>query len=104
PLYVLSIDAKNNKIIVGKKNKLKNKGLIAGSLNLLAESFPKKAKAKIRYAHKEADCSLENDGKRLKVVFSRKQEAITPGQSVVFYDKDIVLGGGIIEEVLDETS
>ncbi|MCF7873438.1 MAG: tRNA 2-thiouridine(34) synthase MnmA [Candidatus Omnitrophica bacterium] len=102
PLYVLAIDAKNNKIVVGKKKRLKKKGLIAGNLNLFVDVFPKKTKAKIRYAHKEAVCSLENYGKKLKAIFLHKQEAITPGQAVVFYNKDIVLGGGIIEEALDE--
>ncbi|MCF7888134.1 MAG: tRNA 2-thiouridine(34) synthase MnmA [Candidatus Omnitrophica bacterium] len=102
PLYVLSIDAKNNKIVVGEKKRLKKSGLIAGNLNLLVDVFPKKVKAKIRYAHKEAVCNLENYGKKLKVIFLYKQEAITPGQAVVFYNKDMVLGGGIIEEALDE--
>ncbi|MFO8052554.1 MAG: tRNA 2-thiouridine(34) synthase MnmA [Candidatus Omnitrophota bacterium] len=104
PLYVLSIDPKYDKIVVGKKERLKSKGLIAENLNLLVDVFPKKAKAKIRYAHKEAACSLENYSGKLKVIFSHKQEAITPGQAVVFYNKDIVLGGAIIKEALDENN
>jgi tRNA-uridine 2-sulfurtransferase len=102
PLYVLSIDAKGNRIIVGKKERLKKKGLIAENINFLADVFPKKAKAKIRYAHKEAECKIEATGEKLKIIFSHKQEAITPGQAVVFYNRDIVLGGGIIKEALYE--
>ncbi len=100
PLYVLAIDAKANNIIVGKKQQLKNKGLIAKELNLLIDYLPKKAKAKIRYAHKEAECKIEKIGEKVKIIFSRLQEAITPGQAVVFYDRDTVLGGGTIEEVI----
>jgi tRNA-specific 2-thiouridylase len=52
--------------------------------------------AKIRYNHKEAPCVIESLDGKLKVAFDECQEAITPGQSVVFYDGDILLGGGII--------
>lgn len=104
PLYVLTIDAKDNNIIVGKKQQLKNKGLIAKDLNLLIDYLPKKAKAKIRYAHQEAECKIERIGEKVKIIFSRPQEAITPGQAVVFYDQDTVLGGGTIEEAYNGDS
>jgi tRNA-specific 2-thiouridylase len=99
PLYVLAIDAKNNNIIVGEKQQLQKKGLIANEFNFLTDYLPKIAKAKIRYAHKEAECKIEKVGEKIKIIFSQKQEAITPGQAVVLYDQDIVLGGGTIEEV-----
>jgi tRNA-specific 2-thiouridylase len=58
--------------------------------------------AKIRYKHREARADVfPLDGREIRVRFSRPQRAITPGQSVVFYDGDILLGGGIIERVLD---
>jgi tRNA-specific 2-thiouridylase len=59
------------------------------------------AKAKIRYNHKEVSCRiipLKNN--RLGVEFFQSQRAITPGQSVVFYHKDTLLGGAIIQKVL----
>jgi tRNA-specific 2-thiouridylase len=99
PLYVLAIDAKNNNIIVGKKQQLQKKGLIANEFNFFTDYLPTIAKAKIRYAHKEAECKIEKVGEKIKIIFSQKQEAITPGQAVVLYDQDIVLGGGTIEEV-----
>lgn len=100
PLYVVSIDAKANRLIVGGKEDVLARGLIAGQLNILAGPLPKHAFAKIRYRKKPAPCRLESEGKTLRVVFDELQEAITPGQSVVFYDGDTVLGGGIIEKVI----
>jgi tRNA-specific 2-thiouridylase len=99
PLYVLAIDAKNNNVIVGKKQELKSKGLIASELNLFTDYLPKSAKAKIRYRHEGAECKIEKIGQKLKLIFSNQQEAITPGQAVVLYNQDTILGGGTIEEV-----
>lgn len=103
PLYVLSIDSVKNQIVVGEKKDVKAKGLVAGDVNMLAESWPRQMFAKIRYRKKEAPCrvTLEND--RIRVIFDEEQEAITPGQSVVLYANDCVLGGGVIEEVLHGT-
>lgn len=100
PLYVISVDKEKNRIITGKKQDLRRRGLIADNLNILVDSLPKEAFAKIRYTHKESRCEIFQQGKRLKVIFKERQEAITPGQSVVFYDNGIVLGGGVIKEVL----
>jgi tRNA-specific 2-thiouridylase len=63
---------------------------------------PYKAKAKIRYSAKPADCTiypLENG--RVKVIFEEKQRAITKGQAVVFYENNCVLGGGTIYDIED---
>jgi len=103
PLYVISIDAPGNRIIVGEKEHLKAKGLIAGNMNRLTEFWPAEVYAKIRYRKKEALCEVTFENDRVKVTFAEKQEAITPGQSVVFYADDRVLGGGEIEEVLHGT-
>jgi len=102
PLYVLSKDMTRNLLVVGERNDLVSCGLIAGGVNLLVNGFPKKAVAKIRYNHKEVKCrvSLGPGRKRLKVIFEEPQEAVTPGQSVVLYDGDVVLGGGVIEEAI----
>jgi tRNA-specific 2-thiouridylase len=101
PFYVISIDAKNNEIIVGKAQDLNAKGLIADNLNLFRGDLPKEAFAKIRYAHPEASCRISFYDRKVKVIFRKPQWAITPGQSVVFYnEKGILLGGGTINEVI----
>lgn len=96
-LYVIAIDAGHNRIVVGQKEALKSRVLIANNVNFLVKDFPKNVLAKIRYAHREALCSVRQENKRMRVTFDEAQEAITPGQSVVFYDGDTVLGGGIID-------
>jgi tRNA-specific 2-thiouridylase len=100
PLYVVSIDPNENRIVVGEKKDLMAKGLVAGDMNMLAQSWPGQVYAKIRYRKKEALCDVTAENGRLRVIFAEEQEAITPGQSVVFYANDRVLGGGTIEEVL----
>ncbi len=101
PLYVVAIDAARNRLVVGGKTDLLASGLVAGEVNRLVDAFPEEARAKIRYAHRAARCRIseERDG-RLTVRFAESQEAVAPGQSVVLYDKETVLGGGIIQEVL----
>lgn len=103
PRYVVAIDHENNSIVVGGKNDLKATGLVAGDLNKLAETWPSRISAKIRYRKKEAPCAVTLKSDSVRVTFAEEQEAITPGQSVVFYADDRVLGGGIIEEVLHGT-
>jgi len=99
PLYVLGVDARKNRVVVGGKADLMAPGLVADRVNLLVDDLPARAVAKIRYAHRGAPCTVALDGDLLRVVFDEPQEAITPGQSVVLYDSDIVLGGGVIREV-----
>ena len=68
---------------------------------LVSEPMEKsiKCKAKVRYRAQEADCTIYFENNLNKVIFNVKQRAITPGQSIVFYDKDgVVLGGGKIVE------
>lgn len=100
PLYVLRFDPAKNQVIVGHREKLLSPGLTAGRLNWFCDRFPEEAEAKIRYRKKPARCRVTREGGRVRVVFAQAQEAITPGQSVVFYAADEVLGGGIIEEVV----
>jgi len=101
PLYVVSIDPVGNRIVVGEKKDVLARGLIAGDINALVEEWPAVAHGKLRYRKKEEPCRVAVEGKKLRVMFEEKQEAITPGQSVVLYDGDVVLGGGVIEEVID---
>jgi tRNA-uridine 2-sulfurtransferase len=99
PLYVLAIDAAQNRLVVGPKGDLKSEGLIADQVNCLADAFPEEAWAKIRYAHRAERCRVSYRDGRLAVRFAEPQEAVAPGQSVVLYDGSTVLGGGIIQEV-----
>ena len=100
-MYVVNIDAEKNAIVLGPKEHLYSDTLIAGHINLLSidtPAEPMKVQVKIRQAHKPADAVLTplSDG-TFQVVFDSTQLSITPGQAVVFYDGEIVLGGGIIE-------
>jgi tRNA-specific 2-thiouridylase len=101
PLYILSMDAKSSTIIVGAEEELYEKELIAKELNWVSINPPEKsflAKARIRYKHKEDDAEIIPIGEnKVKVIFNRQQRAITPGQAVVFYKDDLLLGGGFIE-------
>jgi tRNA-specific 2-thiouridylase len=102
PLYVVEIDAGENAVYVGSDDDLYEDDLTATELNWI--SMPKRAEpfrcsAKIRYRHVPAMATLTPTGEdRVSLRFDQPQRAITPGQSVVFYDDDIVLGGGIIEK------
>ena len=104
PLYVLSIDATRNRIVVTEKENLFSKGLIADHLNLIAVDRldrPYDIQAKIRLQHKEVDATLSPfKDRKAQILFREPQLSVTPGQSVVFYLEDIVLGGGIIEQAI----
>lgn len=100
PLYVLRVDAQENQVVVGRKEDLLASGLIAGELNFLSDNFPARLEAKIRYRKKPAPCIVKRENEKMIVEFKEKQEAITPGQAVVFYGGDEVLGGGKIESVI----
>lgn len=102
PLYVTAIDAERNRIVVGEKADLRAAGLIAGDLNILIREWPRTAQVKIRYRKKDVPCTVTFENNRLRADFAEGQEAVTPGQSAVFYDGDRVLGGGIIEGPLNE--
>lgn len=101
PLYVIKIDHKNNIVYVGSKEDICSEGLIAKDLNLFID-YPQKpfySSVKIRYNHTAVGGRVHPlDKSKLKIIFEQPQPAVTPGQSVVLYDKDIVLGGGVIEQ------
>ena len=101
PLYVLELDSKKNQVIVGTERELYKTELEANQLNFLVDIDLTKSieiNAKIRYRAKEAQAILEVKGETAKVTFKEPQRAITPGQSVVFYKDNIVLGGGRIKK------
>ena len=100
-LYVVNIDTRRNEIVLGKNKDLYSPGLIATDIHMVSGEPLKDTKylqASIRYRNDASKAIVApiGDG-RLRVIFEKPQWAITPGQSVVFYEEDIVVGGGIIE-------
>ncbi|MHB8821221.1 MAG: aminomethyltransferase beta-barrel domain-containing protein, partial [Pseudomonadaceae bacterium] len=66
-------------------------------VNPLDISTPRRLTAKVRYRQTDQDCTLEKTAQGYRVLFDAPQRAVTPGQSVVLYDGEICLGGGVIE-------
>jgi len=102
PWYVVAKDFKNNNLIISKDKKdLLQKELVAENVNWISGREPKlplKIKAKIRYRTKLADVTIYKlQAKNYKLKFDKPQPAITPGQSVVFYRGQQLLGGGVIK-------
>ncbi len=102
PLFVLGFDANTNELIVGEERELYKKSLYATDVNLLLFDQLKeslKVNAKIRYSSKEMKATIyQVEEDKIKVEFEEMQKSITPGQSVVFYIGDVVVGGGKIEK------
>jgi tRNA-specific 2-thiouridylase len=102
PLYVISTDAERQRVVVGGNDDLLRSRFFAGSVNWISiagVSQPVRAQVKIRNKHRAAGATLHatGDPERVEVVFDEAQRAVTPGQGAVFYDGDLVLGGGWIE-------
>jgi len=100
PLYVVDLDAERNTVRVGDAADLDSDRLLAEAVNFIACEPPRTAlrvEAKIRHSHRPAAATVRalEEG-RAQVVFDTPQRAASPGQSVVFYDGDVVVGGGII--------
>jgi tRNA-specific 2-thiouridylase len=95
----LRIDAARNAVVVGDDEELYSSELTASDLNWIAGAPPDtefRADAKIRYAASPCPCTAVLEGERLRLRFEEPKRAIAPGQSVVLYDGDVVLGGGVI--------
>jgi tRNA-specific 2-thiouridylase len=104
PLYVLGKDASTNALIVGSQEELGSRELTACDVNWIAGQPPLgsfRAEVKIRYTAKEAPAEVtpgsEDRGDQAQVRFDAPQRDITPGQAAVFYQGDVLLGGGIIQ-------
>lgn len=106
PLYVIGMDQKTNTLFVGENSDLFTRDLIAENVSFTAKNPSTEQfaiEAKIRYAAQPATARITPmSGGRALVSFDEAQRAMTPGQSVVFYNGDIVLGGGIIRDIIRE--
>ncbi len=100
PLYVLGKDAAANTIIVGVQEELGSSELTARDVNWVSGETPKeafRAEVKIRYTAKEAEALVTPIGEnQVQVKFDAAQRDITAGQAAVFYQGDLLIGGGII--------
>ena len=103
PIYVVDIDPNTNRVALGDKDRLMKTKLVASQINCLSSRLTREAGdvrcgAKIRYNHQPQPATARVSGEdELTVVFDEAQSAITPGQAVVLYDGDVVLGGGWID-------
>jgi len=105
PYYVLRIDPAASRVVVGEKEDLLTRGLLARGMRWVSISPPHggfRAMGKIRYRHTGGTCSVTPHGEaEVLVRFDEPQEAVTPGQALVLYQGDRVLGGGWIERAFD---
>jgi len=101
PLYVLKIEAESGQVTVGPRAALDREGLTASGVNWVSADAPStwtQVAAQIRHRHRAAAGRMRAlDVDRAEFVFDQPQPAVTPGQAVVFYDGDLVVGGGWID-------
>ncbi|QGT98897.1 tRNA-specific 2-thiouridylase MnmA [Candidatus Syntrophocurvum alkaliphilum] len=104
PLYVIDLDIERNQLIVGDEHELYKNKLTSTNNNFIAMNELNdelRVKAKVRYRAKESEANIiPKPDKTIEVQFVKPQRAITPGQAVVFYDGDYVVGGGEIAREL----
>lgn len=101
PYYVVNKDISNNSVILGREKDLYTKRVYVTNPNFIA--FDKleyniRLRAKLRYSQTESECTVIPEENGFVLEFDTPQRAVTPGQSAVLYDGDIVVGGGIISE------
>jgi tRNA-specific 2-thiouridylase len=105
PLYVIQINNDTRQVVVGKDEDLYSRTLRTRRVNLISMAGlrePMRVAVKIRHKHQPAPALIESAGPdEIRVTFDVPQRAITPGQAAVFYDGDIVVGGGWIENSRD---
>ncbi|MFA5535612.1 MAG: tRNA 2-thiouridine(34) synthase MnmA [Bacillota bacterium] len=101
PVYVIKLDVERNTVILGPKASLYSKGLLSEENNfILIEELKSamKVAVKIRYRFKPVPATIMPKEDKVAVVFDAAQPAVTPGQVVVYYQGDLVVGGGIITD------
>ncbi len=107
PVYVTHIDPATNRVELGNADELLEQGLVASRVNMVKYvdcRSSRRVQARIRSLDPGASATATTlDDGRLRVVFEEPRRAITPGQSVVLYEGNDVVGGGVIDEVLDRT-
>lgn len=104
PMFVTAIDPVQNRVVLGEEGQQYAAGLMADDLNWIAYDSPAESfrcQARIRFRAAPADATVHLCGDAVRVVFDAPQRSVTPGQTVVFYDGDVVLGGGTIRSALD---
>jgi len=107
PAYVKKIRPQKNEVVIGSVEEIFSKTITCEKVNFmgiapLQENEAINAKVKIRYHHAGENAKIESLGDKLKIAFENSVKAAAPGQSAVFYNNDgLVLGGGIIADVLD---
>ena len=100
PQYVVAIDSESGDVMVGPEDQLYSRTLVASDVNYISGHEPEagaRVSVKIRYKSPEAPAVLYPDGTKVTVEFESPQRAVTPGQAMVMYQGDEVLGGGRIE-------
>jgi tRNA-uridine 2-sulfurtransferase len=100
PMYVVALNPSDAQVVVGPKSSLERTTLTASGVNWIVEepAGPRRVTAQIRHRHQAAPASVRSlPDSRAEVVFDAPQIAITPGQAVVFYDGEVVVGGGWID-------
>jgi tRNA-uridine 2-sulfurtransferase len=100
PLYVIATEPATQRVVVGGNDELLRERCFVGQVNWISIAGidePRRAQVKIRNRHAAAEATLLPAGDRVEVVFDEAQRAVTPGQGAVFYDGDVVLGGGWID-------
>ncbi|MBV1757591.1 MAG: tRNA 2-thiouridine(34) synthase MnmA [Dethiosulfatibacter sp.] len=103
PHFVLDINPENNNVTLGLSNQLEKSGCYLSDYNIIYDNYELTGKVfscKIRYSARESLAEISRVGDQLFVEFKDKVRAVTPGQSLVFYDGDVLVGGGIIDKTV----
>ena len=100
PLYVVRVEAEENRVVVGEAEELLSYEFSAAGVNWVAfdePTEPVRAEVRVRYRHEEAPATVTPlEPGRVRIRFDEPQRAVTPGQATVFYRGEEVLGGGWI--------